>query len=61
MHTAVAIVCLVWGLVWGGGETGQPLLVDVDGKGLERFDEDVDAGVEFEAVDEKRVVDVLLD
>jgi GTPase Era involved in 16S rRNA processing len=49
------------GVVGFHSEAGQPIVVDVDTPGVHRSDQNIQAQVKFEAVNEERVVDVLAD
>ena len=48
-------------LVFLSGESSQSFMVDIEPEGVSACEEDVDAEVELELVDEKRVFNITLD
>lgn len=61
MHVQVVEIRVVWWLVLFSSEPSYPLLMNVDPKRVDPIEQYIDPQVEFEIVDQVRLVDVPLD
>ena len=60
MHVQLLYVGILWGSIWFGGESDEAVVVKEDSKRVAGSDEDVNAEIELETVDQKRLVAVFL-
>lgn len=61
VHVQVVEVGVIWWLIFFSSESCYPLLMNVDPKRVDSIEQDIDPKVEFEVVDQVRLVDVPLD
>jgi membrane-anchored glycerophosphoryl diester phosphodiesterase (GDPDase) len=61
VHVQVVQVGVIWWLIFFSSESSYPLLMNVDPKRVDSIEQNVDPEVEFEVVDQVRLVDVPLD
>ena len=60
MHVQIVKVGVIWWLIFFSSKSSYPLLMNVDPKRVHPIEHNVDPKVEFEVVDQVRLVDVPL-
>jgi membrane-anchored glycerophosphoryl diester phosphodiesterase (GDPDase) len=61
VHVQVVEVGVIWWLIFFCSKSCYPLLMNIDPKRVDPIEQNVDPEVEFEVVDQVRLVDVPLD
>ena len=61
VHVQVVEVGVIWWLIFFSSESSYPLFMNVDPKRVDPIEQNIDPKVEFEVVDQVRLVNVPLD